>query len=457
MSKKSYTRLLISTFITGLTFSTAIQAAPYDLIDLGALGDGDAFSFAINNLNEVTGTSEGTIVLEDDIDPDNPPDLCADNINRVFCTHAFLFTNSAMVDLGDLGLSNSHGLGINDDSVVVGFGIVPTINADNEIIATQETALISFSGAQVVAIPFPLDLDLAANTQPRQRALDISNNRLVVGYTLFRKFDDEGASNTLIQPYVYDYDNDSLSIIPLFSNEIARSGSARAINSSGVVVGWASSEEVNNPPHALRWDPASPELSVDLGTFGGFTSAAWAINDNGIIVGTSDTSIEFNTNESIAFIYDASLATPLIRIPEFSEQEEFKFSVARDINNNNQVVGTAQFSTAATNGNTAFMYDYNTGSLINLNDMVDCSLNWELYNATGINDAGYITGTGVFEGKSRSFMLIPTADTTPTDCTEIRRAARDQVRRDINDGAGSIGFLSLLLGSLVLWRRKKVN
>ncbi|MFT5521865.1 MAG: hypothetical protein ACI9IA_002471, partial [Enterobacterales bacterium] len=130
--------------------------------------------------------------------------------------------------------------------------------------------------------------------------------------------------------------------------------------------------------------------------------------------------------------------------------------VANDINNNNQVVGIAQLSLATVNGNTAFLYDYNDGTLINLNDMVDCSLNWDLYNATAINDNGVITGTGVFDGAARSFMLVPTTDTVPTNCTALRKSAREEVIKEINSGSGSLGFLSLLLGSLLFWRRKNL-
>jgi len=457
MLKNSYIRLLISTFITGLTFSNAIQAAPYELIDLGTLEGLNTYSFAINNHNEVTGTADGPVIAAADIDPDNLPAFCSDGSFREFCTHAFLYSDSGMIDLGDLGVPSSYGLGINDDSTVVGYGTEEVFDADAVVIANRERAMISFSGGQVEAIPYPADLDLAELVQPQQRALDISNDRKVVGFTLFRRFDADAVSVTLIQPYVYDYDTDTLSLIPLFSSDINRGGSARSINSSGVVVGWGSSEDENNPPHAFIWDPASPDFSVDIGTLGGFTSESTAINDNGLVVGVSETTTLFATNQKLAFIYDKSQATPLIALPEFSDNDDLRTSYPNDINNSNQVVGTAQFTTATLNGNTAFLYDHNDGSLTNLNDMVDCSLNWELYNALAINDNGVITGTGVFDGASRSFMLIPTTDTVPTNCTALRKAERDERLDAINEGSGSFGLLSLLLASLVVWRRRRLK
>jgi len=462
MQKNLLIPLLTSSLILGLSITTPLQAAPYELIDLGTLGGTDNFSFAINNLDEVTGNSDGAIVPDDEIDDNNPPDVCTNtsgqSFNRVFCTHAYFYSNATLTDLGNLGDSRSYGFGINNSSTIVGYGIelIPDDDDDDTNDLPHERAFISFSGGQVEALPYPVEAALPDNVIAQQRALDISDDGKIVGYTLVYMKDAQDVEATNNKPYVYDYNTDTYTIIPVFSNEIDRSGTAYSINSSGKVAGWANSEEEHNPPHALLWDPATPDLSTDLGTLGGFTSEGRDINDNGIIVGITETSQVAADNEQLGFIYDPSLATPMIKIPEFSEHEDFKISKAYAINNHNQVVGSAQISSGFVRDNTAFLYDYNNDTLVNLNDMVDCSLNWELTLARDINDNGSITGTGMVNGEPHSFLLVPTGDTVATNCTELRKEQQKQEEDEIKGGSGSFGVLSLFFGSIILlWRRRR--
>jgi len=461
MQTKWSSRFIAAFNLIALYVSMPVQAAPYDLIDLGSLGGITNYSYGINELNEVTGFSLGALIASDLVDPDNLPPTCqlpdGSYAYHEFCYHAYLYSNGTNIDLGDLGLGVSYGFAINDNSTVVGYSYMEIDDGDDTTAnVSQETAIISFAGGQVQALSYPPESnDLPEGVQPSQRALDISNDRKIVGYSLIHLTNDAEEESNSNRPYLYDYDSDTHTILPLFSDELLRTGAARAINSSSMVVGWAQSEDENQPIHALLWDPDSPELSTDLGTLGGHTSKAYDINDNNLIVGISDTSKLYSDNQNLGFIYDPEAATPMIAIPEFSDEDNFKTSTAYAINNNNLVVGAAQISVGNSSRNTAFLYDYTNETLTNLNDMVDCSLNWDLQLARDINDSGVIIGVGIIGKEVHSFMLVPTEDTVATNCTELREQEELDRKNEYKGetGSGSTGMITLFFLSLLYSRR----
>ncbi len=451
---------LISIFsLTSLVAAIPVQAAPYEIIDLGNLGGVSNYSYSINELNEVTGSSDGQIIPNDEADEEDLPAICqlpnGETVYQEFCSHAYLYSNSVIIDLGDFAQDQSFGFAINDNSAVVGYAHEEIDDGDEETTnVIHERAFISFAGGLIEALPFPDEAnELAEGIYPQQRALDITNDRKIVGLSYIPLTNDDEETFNNYRPFLYDYDTGSMTILPLFTDDAQRTGGARAINSSSVIVGWAESDEENNPIHAMLWDPASPESAVDLGTLGGFTSKAYDINDGQIIVGVSETSESYVDNQSLGFVYDPNAETPMIAIPEFSDSENFRTSLAYAINNNNQIVGTAQIKEGYSQRNTAFLYDFDNDSLTNLNDMVDCSLNWELQIARDINDSGVITGIGTIDDEVHSFLLVPTADTEPTNCTELRDQEREEEnQQDSGSGSGS-GLLLLLVLSVIGKRR----
>src|SRR5262249_34939074 len=69
------------------------------------------------------------------------------------------------------------------------------------------------------------------------------------------------------------------------------------------------------------------------------------------------------------------------------------------INASDQVVGYS--------GQDAFVYDTNRG-MVDLNALIDPLSGWHLDNATAINDAGQIVGTGInSDGLTHAILLMP--------------------------------------------------
>jgi len=454
-----------------VSLSSVLNAAPYTLIDLGDLGGAENFAFSINSLNEVVGNSPGAVIPEALITDDNPAVNCQNSsgtiIKREFCSHGYLYTSATLVDLGDLagdsvGDFRSFSYAINDNSITVGHAIEIFDDGDPETVDTgkHEVATISYSGGAFEKIPFPAEsLLLSTGNEPQQRALDVNDNDLIAGYSLIQVINpDTDEKSDQYRAYTYDLNTLTYNILPVFSNEVLRTAAARAINNSGQVVGYATSEDEGNVNHGFLWNPATPDASIDLGTLGGASSSAYDINDLGIIVGVTETSKDFFTNQRLAFIYDTSLSTPMILIPEFSDHEDFKDSKAYAINNSNQIVGTAQITSGFNSRNTAFRYDYDTDTLINLNDMVDCSLNWELLTARDISDNGAIVGTGTVDGEVHSFLLMPTAETESTNCTAIRKQLSDDEEEEQLGGSGSTSpvYLTILIMGYILRRTRRL-
>jgi probable HAF family extracellular repeat protein len=76
-------------------------------------------------------------------------------------------------------------------------------------------------------------------------------------------------------------------------------------------------------------------------------------------------------------------------------------SYAYRINGTGQIVGKSQI--AGDSDTHAFVVS--NGKMIDLNSLIDPSLGWDLQDATGINNAGQITGDGTIDGQTHAFLL----------------------------------------------------
>jgi probable HAF family extracellular repeat protein len=133
----------------------------------------------------------------------------------------------------------------------------------------------------------------------------------------------------------------------------------------------------------------------DLGTLGGSVSWAHGLNDAGEVVGESTLSDGLTYH---AFLYDGTAMNDLGTLGG-----AFTNSQGLAVNSFGEVVGDAY-----TAGNTAqHAYLYDGTAMRDLNSLIPAGSGWVLQYATGINDAGQITGYGTVNGQVHAFLLTP--------------------------------------------------
>ena len=131
---------------------------------------------------------------------------------------------------------------------------------------------------------------------------------------------------------------------------------------------------------------------------GGTYSVALAINNAGQVVGASTTTSDIDVH---ATLWNGSTAIDLGTLGG-------SFSYAYAINNSGQIVGVS-----TTIGNTFFHATLWTGdTLIDLNSLLDVgtiNAGWQLADAHGINDNGWIVGNAYnnLTGQAHAFLLSP--------------------------------------------------
>jgi probable HAF family extracellular repeat protein len=288
-------------------------------------------------------------------------------------THAFLFSNGGLSDLGALGGRYGYASSINDHGQVVG-------NADR-----GDGLLRGFiySGGTMSALPGPGAV----------MAAGINNAGTVAGSM--------SDSPTTTGPHAFIYTNGSYTDLGTFP--YGDSSHATAINNRGDVVGAATTYIFGAP----NW-PVNPFLyhdgtMTDLGNLGGIWTGAGAINDRGQIVGYAGLgSRGGNLYPETAFLYESGVMRDLgglVSNPDLDFNSE-----AKDINNLGQVVGMAGVDFGVEHG---FVYD--KGRMTDLNGLIDPVSGWVIREAAAINELSQIAATACKDGLCYAVRLDPVA------------------------------------------------
>jgi uncharacterized membrane protein len=189
---------------------------------------------------------------------------------------------------------------------------------------------------------------------------------------------------------------------------------ANALNSSGLIVGYSflSTRPGNTLYHAFactyKVGACSGGGLHDIGTLGGDNSYALGVNDSNVIVGQSNRKKGSTTADAFECAYDPlkrACKGPMIDLKSLGGS----FSAAYAINHDDEIVGSSYVT-----GNTDYhAAEWTGGSVYDLNKQVPASSGWDLQSASAINNLEQIVGTGVYKGTPAGFYLNPVSPAGP--------------------------------------------
>lgn len=336
-------------------FATAGVSAgplyPYTIVDIGVLPGGSASQgFGVSPNGIATGRSFG-----------NP-------------TQAFSWTQGggivALPNLASPSRPFGVGNGVNNAGVVVGTGATTSFGS-------SPLPLIWDNGV-VAQLPLPVGQTLG-------RAYDINADNIAVGSV--------GSGTT---EFGVLYAGGSATVITTTTSTGCYLRTAYGINDAGLIAGFGI-----DPANAARnvgfvYDRVA-DKAFEVGALPGANGAlAFAVGNGGHVVGAS----MLNQGAGLPFIWTQTDGIKPIPLPDGTSQGS-----ARGVNTAGWAVGTASSAFAI-----PFLYDGN--ATYRLQDLLPGGTGWDLStntssSAMGISDDGIIVGTGVFNGATHAYAMIP--------------------------------------------------
>src|SRR5438876_1317336 len=346
--------------------ATSAPVPQYQIFDIGVVDVGDTFSQGF-------GVSRAGIAVGRSIRNDG--------------SHAFSWTlNGGIVGLPDLaGRSYCVSNTANDSGSVVGTAAT-TVFGSGRLPVIWQTGVVS-------QLPLPVGQTLGD-------ANSVNASGVAVG-SVNAGSDQRGVI----------YSGGSATIITQTTAEGSYFLTAFSINDSGRIVGQGI-----DPAHAARnvgivYD-IGQNMAFDVGALPGANGAlAFGVSNNGYVVGSS----MFNQGSGMPFIW--SDQNGIIGIPLASGTT---LGQAEGVNSSGWVVGTDGGAFAV-----PFLYDgtntYRLQDLIPDNSGWDLSMNTSS-SALGISEDGFIVGTGVHNGETHAYAMVP-ATPTPTPTPTVTPSA----------------------------------
>lgn len=301
---------------------------------------------------------------------------------RTGASQAFTWTQGG----GLVGLPNLPGraFAVSNATYFNGFAAVGT--AANSLFGTARLP-VKWENGVVSQLPLPAGETLGD-------AFDVNASGIAVGSV---------NSGTLQRGIYYNTGGAGTSVITQTTASGSFFTTAFGINDQNRIVGIGV-----DPSNAARnvgmvYDIFAPS-AIDIGALPGFNGAiAFAISNAGYVVGSS----MLNQGSGLPFIWTQDGGMVAIPLADGTSQGS-----ARGVNSAGWVVG--QDSSAF-----SIPFLWNGATTYRLQDLIPIGTGWDLSmntssSAMGISDNGVIVGTGVHNGETHAYAMVPVVSSTPT-------------------------------------------